>query len=102
MPYNVVININKQGDIMNTQYNGWTNKETWLVNIHYGDAIAEQVEEQGHMEANEIQEFVEYVALECEAMSCLPSGLLMDFINDSFSEVNWDELEEHYTIEEVA
>jgi len=89
-----------KGDIMNT-YNGWTNKETWLVNLHYGDAITEQVEEQGHMEANEMQEWVEYVALECEAMSCLPSGLLMDFINTCFSEVNWDELASHYIVEEA-
>lgn len=87
---------------MNNQYNGWTNKETWLVNMHYGDIVQEQIEEAGHMEAEEIREFVEHVALECEAMHCLPSGLLMDFINDSFSEVNWHELAEHYVVEEVA
>lgn len=85
---------------MNNTYNGWTNKETWLVNIHYGDVIQEQIEEVGHLEANEIQEFVEYVALECEALHSLPSGLLMDFINDSFREVNWDELADHYVTDE--
>lgn len=80
---------------MNT-YNGWTNKETWLVILHYGHAVTEQVEEQGFMDANEIREWVECVAFECEAMNCVPSGLLMDFINTCFGEVNWDELEEHY------
>lgn len=87
---------------MNNQYNGWTNKETWLVNMHYGDIVQEQIKEAGHMEAEEIREFVEHVALECEAMHCLPVGLLMDFINDSFSEVNWYELAEHYVVEEAA
>lgn len=86
---------------MNT-YNGWANKETWLVNLHYGDAITEQVEEQGYMDANDIREWVEYVALECEAMSYMPSGLLMDFINTCFNEVDWDELESHYIVDEEA
>ena len=86
---------------MNT-YNGWTNKETWLVNLHYGDMVQEHVEEAGHMEASEVREYVEYVALECEALSSLPMGLLSDFVNTCFSEVNWHELSDHYVAEEVA
>jgi len=80
----------------NNTYNGWTNKETWLVGLWYGDAIAEQVAEQGYQDYSDIREFVEYVAHECEALSCMPSGLLMDFINDAFGEVDWDSLEAHY------
>jgi len=81
---------------MTNKYNGWTNKETWLVNLHYGDYIADTIQEQGYMDADSIREAVEFASLECEAMHCLPSGLLMDFINDSFSEVDWYELENHH------
>ena len=87
--------VTKQVDNTNT-YNGWTNKETWLVNLWYGEAITEQIAEQGYQDYCDIREYVEYIAHECEAMSCMPSGLLMDFINDAFSEVNWDELENHH------
>jgi hypothetical protein len=86
----------------NNQYNGWTNKETWLVNLWYGDAIAEHVAEQGYQDSSSIRDYVEYVAHECEAMSCIPNGLLMDFINDAFSEVDWDSLEEHHNETEEA
>jgi len=76
------------------KYNGWTNKETWLVNIWYTDTMPEYFADmdQFHVEPNELEESVKYVAEESEAMSQLPAGLLSDFINDSWREVNWHEL----------
>lgn len=83
------------------QYNGWTNKETWLVNLHYGDAIAEHIAESGYQDQDDIESYVEFIANECEAMSCMPGSLLADFISDAFSEVNWAELEEVHNNEEA-
>ena len=78
-------------------FNGWSNKETWLVNIWYMDSMPEYYEDSGtyHVEPQELKETVQYIAEECEALSQLPAGLLSDFIADSWSEVNWDELAEH-------
>ena len=87
---------------MNNTYNGWTNKETWLVGLWYGDAIAEQVAEQGYQDYSDIREFVEYVAHKCEALSCMSSGLLMDFINDAFGEVDGESFVELYNDTEEA
>jgi hypothetical protein len=78
-------------------YNGWTNKETWLVNVHYMDAMPEYFAESGQFEVDkyELADAVQYIAEECEALSQVKEGLLADFINDAWSEVNWYELAEH-------
>jgi len=77
-----------------SNYNGWTNKETWLVNIWYMDSMPEYFADMGqdHVEPNELEEAVRYIAEECEALSQLPAGLLSDFINTCWGEVNWYEL----------
>ena len=78
------------------EYNGWTNKETWLVNIWYMDSMPEYFSDMEcfHVEPSELEESVRYIAEESEALSQLPAGLLSDFINDSWSAVNWHELAE--------
>ena len=78
-------------------YNGWTNKETWLVNIWYMDEMPQYFAdtEQFEVDANELEEAVKYIAEECEALSQLPAGLLSDFINTCWGKVNWHELAQH-------
>ena len=80
-----------------SDYNGWTNKETWLVNIWYMDSMPEYFSDmdQFHIEPNELSESVQYIAEECEALSQLPAGLLSDFIQTCWAEVNWHELAAH-------
>jgi len=77
-------------------YNGWTNKETWLANVWYMDSMSEYFADmdRSHVEPNELAETIQYIAEESEALSQLPAGLLSDFINDSWAEVNWHELSE--------
>lgn len=79
------------------EYNGWTNKETWLVNIWYMDAIPEYFAEMDQYEVDhsELEDAVTYICEESEALSSLPVGLLSDFIRDAWSEVNWHELADH-------
>jgi hypothetical protein len=77
-----------------TTYNGWKNKETWLVNIWYMDSMPDYFAEMGesHVEPNELEESVQYIAEECEALSQLPAGLLSDFIQTCWGEVDWHSL----------
>ena len=79
------------------EYNGWTNKETWLVNVWYMDHMPEYFAEmeQYHVEPNELEEAVTYICEESEALSSLPVGLLSDFIRDSWSVVDWHSLADH-------
>ena len=85
-------------------YSGWTNKETWLVNLWYMDYMPEYFAdmEQYEVDANELRDAIEYICEESEAMSSLPVGLLADFIRDAWNEVNWHELAEHLNLELAA
>jgi hypothetical protein len=78
------------------QYNGWKNRETWLVNLWYMGDMPEYFAEmdQFHVEPNELEETVRYIAEECEALSQLKPGLLSDFINGCWAHVDWRELAE--------
>ena len=82
---------------IDTTYNGWKNKETWLVNVWYMDHMPEYFADmdQYEVEPNELEEAVTYICEEGEALSSLPSGLLSDFISTCWGEVNWHELADH-------
>lgn len=75
-------------------YNGWENRETWLVSLWYMDHMPGYFAdvEQYHVEPYELKEAVKYIAEESEALSQLPAGLLSDFINQCWGEVDWSEL----------
>lgn len=77
-------------------YNGWTNKETWLVNIWYMPEMPQYFSdmEEFEVDASDLEGAVKYIAEECEALSQLPPGLLSDFISTCWAEVNWHELSE--------
>jgi hypothetical protein len=77
-------------------YNGWTNKETWLVNLWYMDSMPDYFAGAGQYEVHaiDLEESVKQIAEECKALSELPAGLLSDFIDTCWAEVNWYELTE--------
>ena len=78
-------------------YNGWKNKETWLVNIWYMDSMPEYFAEMEQFEvsADELRDAVQYISEESESLSQLPAGLLSDFIATCWADVNWYELAQH-------
>ena len=63
-------------------YNGWTNRETWLINVWFNPESREDVE----------------MARECfeEAYDQLPP-FMKDFVSDN---INWEELAEHFEEDE--
>jgi|14_taG_2_1085336.scaffolds.fasta_scaffold165526_1 hypothetical protein len=68
-------------------YNGFKNKETWLVNLWLGDTLKEC----NLLCAEEISEFVHEIVDEERP----ENGLTSDFISTCLAEVDWRELEEH-------
>ena len=79
----------------NNRYNGWTNRETWMVNLHWGDywtelgLCGEVVTEDSAR--SDVEAFID------EALSDMPEGqrlFLSDWID--LGSVNWREIASHY------
>lgn len=65
-------------------YDGWSNRETWLVNVWFDPESKEDVQF-----AKSILE---------EQYDAMENGALKDMLN--FGAINWDELESHFDDEE--
>ena len=71
-------------------YNGWTNRNTWLVNIWFGDGFVQEAEDGIDITAEYIQNTVEdYI----ESVIGEFTGFVADLID--IRGINYDELAEH-------
>ena len=72
-------------------YNGWTNRNTWLVNVWFGDSFLADFEDGIKVDANYIESFVmDYIEEQIGGFT----GFVADLID--FSGINWNELASHY------
>ena len=71
--------------------NGWTNRETWLVNVHFGDNFEQE---------GDINAVKEYLETAWENADIEGKRFFDDFMNLEL--INWDELLEHYQEEETS
>ena len=95
-------------------YNGWSNYETWLVNLWLGEGIIGDlhgVEEQARAfaESNDSDEAIAAYEmgkwLKEEVTNTLPEatvGLVTDLLGASLSRVDWREIAKHYTDEAIS
>lgn len=80
-------------------YNGWSNYETWLVTMWYGDIFTDMANEGQLGAADYLQSYVEETVME---MGRIPdSGLVADILNAFLRQVDWEELYDHYRVEEL-
>ena len=105
------LNTRKEGKTMDdTKYNGWTNYETWLFNLHFDDYFADVAQEHlDNAEANDTfskteqatldladhikQTFDEYAEQFTGDQTCC---VFTDLINEGLSSVNHYEIAKHY------
>jgi len=74
-------------------YNGWTNKETWLVNLWLGDMFTEDQEEGIEISEDYIEDLVD----NCVADSGVRGdSFVTDLLNCSLGEINYLEIAKHY------
>jgi hypothetical protein len=89
---------------MEKKYNGWTNYETWLVNlwmdndygsVDYWNEVAEEVwdEDDPDKSQRELADRMKEQIMEGQPEL---TGLYGDMLNAAFSEVDWDEIASHY------
>lgn len=81
-----------------SDYNGWTNKETWLVNLWLGDLLTHEQEDGEEVTANYVREMVEEMA--SAAGEDGMNGLITDLLNCALGEINYHEIAQHYEPEE--
>lgn len=77
-------------------YNGWTNRETWLVWLWYGDSLNAEAEyQQGsgfEMDAEDCESFVEGLERHPDIDR---ASLTSDFLSQCFRCVDWHEIAKH-------
>jgi hypothetical protein len=79
------------------KYNGWTNRETWLVNLYFGDTFWQIAHDTSGITpdfmAGEVSAWIE------EKLSYDDvNGFIWDMLD--LSRINWIELAMHYNVEE--
>ena len=90
-----------------TKYNGWTNYETWLTNLHFEcfeftDEVDEGMfddlsrDEVKSWISNYIQECVEQTAYEDIELGTPNRLFITDMIQSFLGEVDWDDIADHY------
>jgi hypothetical protein len=72
--------------------NGWTNHETWLVNLWLGDSFVEQAEGGQKITEDFIRQTVD--CLHDSVQNLDP--LLADLLSTALGSINYRELEKHY------
>lgn len=77
--------------------NGWTNRETWLVNLWFSDSFAAMQDDGETITADYIRETVEsYIE---ENLGSPRHGFIMDMMD--LQAINYDELASHYVTEDA-
>ena len=81
-------------------YNGWKNKETWLVNLWIGDSLTMDQEAGTEITADYIEQLVDEMA---SALLDGPdaNGFMTDLLNCALGEIDYHELAEHYDEEVI-
>ena len=78
-------------------YNGWTNYETWLVNLWLDeeDSKAELWDQVDMTQADAVRELatvIEDSVIDRVDEMGIENGMVRDLIGSALSEVNWDEI----------
>ena len=75
------------------RYNGWKNKETWLVNLWLRDSLQCDLEDGIEVTPCYIEELVEELARDFYESG---NGFMVDLLNCAIGEIDFHEIAAHY------
>lgn len=75
------------------KYNGWTNYETWLINLWLSDYLQEIIEELCISDISELENYIKDYLEETNPIK--ENGLFADLLNSILNNVNYREIAEH-------
>ena len=75
-----------------TTYNGWSNKQTWALNLRYEGCFESMAEEQEFDDVNHMASAMEALVDELEYDGLKEGSLAYDAVGEYLDAVNWEEL----------
>lgn len=85
----------------NQSYNGWSNKQTWNINLMYGEMFATMAEEQKYDDVEHMADSFEQIVNELEFEGLRSCSLAHQAVSEYLDRVDWQELAEHFYVEEA-
>lgn len=79
-------------------YNGWKNKETWLVNLWLGDGLTMDQESGHEITAEYIEQLVDDIIADSGSRG---DGFVTDLLNCALGEIDYHEIADHYDEEVI-
>ena len=83
------------------EYNGWTNKQTWNINLMYSEIFENMAEEQEYDDVDHMAESFEALVDELEFEGLKENSIACTAVGEYLDRVNWEEIAEHYFQAEV-
>jgi len=80
---------------MNT-YNGWTNKQTWSINLTYNEIFTTMCKEQTFDDVDHVADAFMSLVDELEFDGLKDDSLARQAVGEYLDKVNWTELAEHF------
>jgi hypothetical protein len=81
---------------MKTDYNGWTNKQTWNINLTYSEIFSNMCEEQEFNDQDHLADAFESLVNELEFDGVTENTLAHGVLSDYLNQVDWEEIAEKY------
>ena len=81
---------------MKTNYNGWTNKQTWNINLTYSEIFSNMCEEQEFDDLDHVAEAFESIVDELEFDGVTENTLAHNVLSEYLHQVDWKEIAECY------
>lgn len=83
------------------QCNGWTNRQTWNINLIYGKIFSEMANTQRYDDVEHMADSFESLVGELEYAGLKDNSLAQHALGIYLDLVNWNELAAHFFEEEV-
>ena len=80
----------------NKDYNGWTNKQTWNINLTYQEIFTNMCEEQEFDDVDRLAYAFEAIINELEYDHLKNNSLAQLALDEYLAQVDWEEIAEHY------
>jgi hypothetical protein len=77
-------------------YNGWSNRETWNINLTYQVTFTCMVEDQRFDDVDHLAEAFESIVSELEFDHLKDGSLAHQAVGEYLDRVDWNEIAEHY------